>query len=78
MSDTKKTEQSTGPIKPENYKSDEVMARLRYGNRMAFWAAMRAAGAPMTFINSRRILFPARAFDAWFESRTTGQQGKSA
>jgi len=55
-----------------NYSPGEIMKRLGYRSRAAFWNAMRTQGAPMLVITRQRILFPTRAFDAWLESRMTG------
>lgn len=54
----------------EMLRSDQVMERLGYKDKAAFFAAARAAGCPMVKVNARKFLFEAAAVDAWVARRS--------
>lgn len=52
---------------------DEVMERLAYKSRSAFWIAVRANRLPYVRITARKILFPESQLSAWLQHRTAGR-----
>ncbi len=59
---------------PDLLKPADVMARLGYRDRKAFWTMAKAKGLPMIHINARVIRFDPQDFERWQAKRA----GKAA
>ena len=57
---------------PDLLKPSEVMARLGYRDRKAFWRMAKAKGLPMVHVNARVIRFDPQDFDRW-QARRAGK-----
>lgn len=54
------------------WSSDQVMTKLNYHDKSAFWLFVHSSGLPHLRLNSRRILFDPRAVEAWLKKRAIG------
>lgn len=54
------------------FRSSQVMQRLGFKSRSAFWQTVRTQGIPHVRVTAKHIVFPAAALERWVASRTMG------
>jgi predicted DNA-binding transcriptional regulator AlpA len=60
-------------IESSPLKGTEVMARLGFRNRPAFWAFVWRQGVPCIRLGPRNIIFDRQQLDDWLARRSTGK-----